>query len=62
MIPEIYGHGFVAQFREPELGGATQIPEVRFYTQAPQTSGNIFEVIKKCWALPVLFVKDRTMP
>ncbi|MFH2032741.1 MAG: hypothetical protein ABIJ40_19270 [Bacteroidota bacterium] len=43
MIPEIYGHGFVAQFRESELGSATQIPEVRFYTQAPQTSGIIFD-------------------
>ncbi|MFH2032743.1 MAG: hypothetical protein ABIJ40_19280 [Bacteroidota bacterium] len=41
MIPEIYGHGFVAQFRESELGSETQNPEVRFYTHAPQTLGNI---------------------
>ncbi|MFH1527990.1 MAG: hypothetical protein ABIG69_15265, partial [Bacteroidota bacterium] len=46
MIPEIFRFGFITQFRESELGGATQIPEVRFYTQAPQTSGNILEVIK----------------
>ncbi|MFH2032742.1 MAG: hypothetical protein ABIJ40_19275 [Bacteroidota bacterium] len=42
MIPEIFRFGFITQFQESELGGVTQIPEVRFCTQAPQTSGIIF--------------------
>ncbi|MFH2032199.1 MAG: hypothetical protein ABIJ40_16515 [Bacteroidota bacterium] len=45
MIPEIFRLGFVTQFRESESGSETQIPEVRFYTHAPQTSGNIFSRI-----------------
>ncbi|MFH2032745.1 MAG: hypothetical protein ABIJ40_19290 [Bacteroidota bacterium] len=45
MILEIYGHGFVAQFRESESGSATQIPEVGIYTHVSQTSGIIFSGI-----------------
>ncbi|MFH2031306.1 MAG: hypothetical protein ABIJ40_11935 [Bacteroidota bacterium] len=43
MIPEIFRLGFISQFRESEVGSATQNPEVRFYTQAPQTLGISFD-------------------